>query len=246
MKTLVAIPAFNEHESIGPVLDELTTHHPLAHVIVIDDGSRDGTHLVVRGRGVRVIRHAVNLGVGAAMGTAFKYAVRNGYDAVVQVDADGQHRPEFLERLLAGVGSADIVIGSRFANGGRFRTTGARRSAQVIIAWVVSAYTRTRLTDVTSGFRVAGPRAVRLFAQHYPVEWLGDTVESVVLASRQGLKVSEISVEMNERMAGLPSQNIFRALGYTSRIFFILLLAGLRKMPRGVQSGVIDEKETAA
>jgi glycosyltransferase involved in cell wall biosynthesis len=235
MKTLVAIPAFNEEASIGAVLDELSTHHPLAQVVVIDDGSRDGTYQVVTAHGVRVIHHAVNLGVGAAMGTAFRFAVRNGYDAVVQVDADGQHRPEFLERLLAAVGDADIVIGSRFAEGGRYRTTGVRRGVQRVIAWVVSAYTRTRLTDVTSGFRIAGPRAVELFAVHYPVEWLGDTVESIVLASKQGLRVSEISVAMNERMAGLPSQNVFRALAYTGRIFLILLLAGIRKLPRGVQ-----------
>lgn len=243
MKTLVAIPAFNEQDSIGAVLDQLGTHHPLSQVVVIDDGSRDRTYQVVRERGVRVIHHSVNLGVGAAMGTAFKFAVRNGYDAVVQVDADGQHRPEFLERLLAGVGDADIVIGSRFADGGGFQTTGARRGAQRIIAWTVSAYTSTRLTDVTSGFRVAGPRAVRLFAQHYPVEWLGDTVESIVLASRQGLRVSEISVEMSERMAGLPSQNILRALGYTGRIFLILVLAGLRKVPQGVQTRALTEGE---
>lgn len=246
MKTLVAIPAFNEEASIGAVLDELGSHHSLSQVIVIDDGSRDATRQVVLAHGVRVIRHSINLGVGAAMGTAFKFAVRNGYDTVVQVDADGQHRPEFLQRLLDAVGEADIVIGSRFAGGNHFRAPAARRGAQRVIAWVVSAYTRTRLTDVTSGFRVAGPRAVRLFAQHYPVEWLGDTVESIVLASRQGLRVREISVEMNERMAGLPSQNVFRALGYTGRIFLILLLAGLRKMPRGVQKPPTIDQEAAA
>jgi glycosyltransferase involved in cell wall biosynthesis len=246
MKVLIAIPALNEEASIGAVLDELGTHHDLADVVVIDDGSSDDTHLVVAGRGVRVLRHAINLGVGAAMGTAFKYAVRNGYEAVVQVDADGQHRPEFLERLLAQIGDADIVIGSRFADGGYFRTTGARRSVMRVIAWVVSAYARTRLTDVTSGFRVSGPRAVALFAQHYPVEWLGDTVESIVLASRQGLVVREISVSMNERLAGLPSQNVFKALMYTGRIFLILLLAGMRTVPRGVARRRREKRKVSA
>ena len=123
------------------------------------------------------------------MGTAFKYAVRHGYQAVVQVDADGQHRPEFLDRLLEQMGDADIVIGSRFADGGYYRRPVPGAGRMRVIAWVVSAYARTRLTDVTSGFRVSGPRAVELFAQHYPVEWLGDTVESIVLASRQGLAV---------------------------------------------------------
>ena len=120
IRTLIAIPAFNEEASIGAVLKDLREHHPLEHVIVIDDGSRDGTSAIALAAGVRVIRHSINLGVGAAMGTAFKFAARHGYEALVQVDADGQHRPEFLGLLLAEIGSADIVIGSRFANGGKF------------------------------------------------------------------------------------------------------------------------------
>ena len=126
------------------------------------------------------------------MGTAFQYADRNGYEALIQFDADGQHRPEFLADLVRGIGEADVVVGSRFAGAGDYRSTWARRNVQRVIAWVVSAYARTRLTDVTSGFRVAGPRAIELFATHYPVEFLGDTVESIVLASRQGLTVSEV------------------------------------------------------
>ncbi|MEO8261768.1 MAG: glycosyltransferase family 2 protein [Pseudolysinimonas sp.] len=234
MKTLIAIPAFNEEASIGAVLAELAGHHPLEHVIVIDDGSRDATSHIARAAGVRVLRHAVNLGVGAAMGTAFRYAARREYDALIQLDADGQHRPEFLETLLAGVGSADIVIGSRFAAGGSFQSTWARRNVQRVIAWVVSAYARTRLTDVTSGFRIAGPRAIALFAEHYPVEYLGDTVESIVLATRQKLTVSEVPVEMNERAGGLPSQSIPRAALYTGRILFILVLASFRSVPPSI------------
>lgn len=241
MKTLIAIPAFNEEASIGAVLAELAGHHPMEHVIVIDDGSRDATSTIARDAGVRVIRHSVNLGVGAAMGSAFKYAARNGYEALVQLDADGQHRPEFLSVLLDRVGSADIVVGSRFAGGGEFRSTWARRNVQRVIAWTVSAYARTRLTDVTSGFRVAGPKAIQLFAEHYPVEFLGDTVESIVLASRHGLSVAEVPVVMNERAGGLPSQSIFRATLYTGRILLILVLAGFRSSP----PSIVDMKKRA-
>jgi glycosyltransferase involved in cell wall biosynthesis len=242
MKTLIAIPAFNEEASIVAVLTDLREHHPLEHVIVVDDGSRDATSALALAAGVRVIRHPINLGVGAAMGTAFKFAARHGYDALVQLDADGQHRPEFLSLLLDQAGSADIVIGSRFANGGKFSSTRARRTVQRIIATTVSAYSRSHLTDVTSGFRLSGPRAIALFSQHYPVEWLGDTVESLILASRQGLTISEVSVAMNERMGGLPSQSIFRALMYTSRIFLILVLAGFRSAPRGVTTRKPERK----
>ena len=103
-----------------------------------------------------------------------------------------------------------------------------------IIAWVVSRYARSRLTDVTSGFRASGPRAIALFSQHYPVEYLGDTVESIVLASRQGLRVKEVAVQMNERFGGLPSQTILRAFLYTGRIFLILVLATFRNAPPSV------------
>ena len=234
MKTLIAIPAYNEEASIRAVVEDLAAHHPLEHVIVIDDGSRDATSRIAHEAGVRVIRHPINLGVGAAIGTAFKYAALHDYDAMVQLDADGQHRPEFLEVLLKQVGTTDIVVGSRFAGGGYFRTTVARRGAMRVIAWAVSAYSRSRLTDVTSGFRISGRRAIELFSQHYPVEYLGDTVESIILASRQGLVVAEVAVEMNERSGGLPSQSIFRATLYTARIFLILVLAGFRSTPPGV------------
>jgi glycosyltransferase involved in cell wall biosynthesis len=234
MKTLIAIPAYNEQASIGAVIADLAGHHPLEHVIVIDDGSGDATSQIARDTGVRVLRHAINLGVGAAMGTAFKYAARHGYEAMVQLDADGQHRPEFLATLLERTGEADIVVGSRFAGAGDYRSTWARRNVQRIIAWTVSAYARTRITDATSGFRVSGPRAIDLFSQHYPVEFLGDTVESIVLAARHGLTVVEVPVIMNERAGGLPSQSIFRATLYTGRILLILVLAGFRSSPPGI------------
>ncbi len=234
VKTLVAIPAFNEEASIGSVLLELSAHHPLEHVVVVDDGSRDATSRVAREAGVRVIRHAVNLGVGAAIGTAYQFAAAHHYDRMIQLDADGQHRPEHLEQLLERLIDADVVVGSRFAAGGRFKTTLARRTVMRVIAGVVSLYTRTRLTDVTSGFRVSGARAIELFAIHYPVEYLGDTVESLVFASREGLRVAEVPVVMNERLAGLPSQSILRATLYTGRIFLILLLALFRSAPPAV------------
>ena len=187
MRVLVAVPALNEAEAIGGVLDALSKVHPMGDIVIIDDGSRDATASIARTRGASVVSHAINLGVGAAMGTAFKYAVMHKYDAVVQFDGDGQHRPEHVSELVAALVDADVVIGSRFAEGGTFKSSAARRGVQRLISWVVSAYARTRITDATSGFRIAGPRALAVFSEHYPVEWLGDTVESIVMAARQSL-----------------------------------------------------------
>jgi hypothetical protein len=123
------------------------------------------------------------------------------------------------------------VIGSRYAGGGSYRSSAARRGVQRFIARVVSAFARTRITDATSGFRIAGPRAVAVIAEHYPLEYLGDTVESIVLATRLGLRVREIPVGMDERAGGAPSQSIPRATLYTARILFILGLATIRSVP---------------
>jgi glycosyltransferase involved in cell wall biosynthesis len=231
MKLLVAVPALNEGEAIGRVLESLAAVQPLRDVVVIDDGSRDATARIAASAGARVVSHAINLGVGAAMGTAFKYAAQHGYEAVVQFDGDGQHRPEYIAELVAALSDSDIVVGSRFADGGTFKSSASRRGVQRLIAVVVSAFARTRLTDATSGLRIAGPRAIPVFAEHYPVEWLGDTVESIILASRQGLTVREIPVVMNERAGGTPSQSVLRAMLYTLRILFILGLATIRTVP---------------
>lgn len=231
MRVLVAVPALNEATAIGGVLRSLSATLSLRDVVVVDDGSRDATATIAREAGAHVVSHAINLGVGAAMGTAFKFAAQNGYDAVVQFDGDGQHRPEHIAELVARLDEADIVIGSRFAEGGRFKASVARRGVQRFISRVVSAYARIRITDATSGFRIAGPRAIKVFAEHYPVEWLGDTVESIVLAVRQGLSVREVPVVMNERAGGVPSQSVYRATLYTGRILFILGLASIRSVP---------------
>ncbi|MEO7720514.1 MAG: glycosyltransferase family 2 protein [Pseudolysinimonas sp.] len=245
MKVLVAVPALNEAAALGRVLESLATAQPLRDVVVIDDGSSDETARIAREAGARVISHAINLGVGAAMGTAFKFAARAGYDAVIQFDGDGQHRPEFIPDLIAALDSADLVIGSRYSSGGSYKSSAARRSVQRFIARVTSLYARTRLTDATSGFRISGPRAVAVFAEHYPVEWLGDTVESIVLATRQGLKVAELPVAMNERAGGVPSQSILRATLYTGRILFILGLASIRRVPPAARRARRDAEEAA-
>jgi glycosyltransferase involved in cell wall biosynthesis len=246
MRVLIAIPALNEAAVIGQVLGSLCAVHSVRDVVVVDDGSRDTTARIAREAGARVISHAINLGVGAAMGTAFKFAVGHGYDAVIQFDGDGQHRPEYIAELVAALDSADVVIGSRYIDGKSYKSSAARRGAQLLIAWISSVFARTRLTDATSGFRIAGPRALAIFAEHYPVEWLGDTVESIVLATRQGLTVREIPVKMDERAGGLPSQSTFRAALYTARILFILSLATIRSVPPQLQIYRRDESNRKA
>lgn len=231
-RVLVVLPAWNERESLPGVLAEIRDHLPDVGVLVVDDGSSDGTAAVARAHGVDVLELPFNLGVGGAMRAGFRYAREQGYRKVVQVDADGQHDPRDVPRIVERLDEADVVIGARFAGTGEYEARGPRRWAMRVLAGVLSRVASARLTDTTSGFRGAGPRAVELFARHYPAEYLGDTVESLVLASRNGLRIEQIGVSMRERQGGRPSQSPFKATVYLARACLALGISLLRRRER--------------
>lgn len=229
-RTLVVIPAFNEEHALPGVLKELSAEHPLKDVLVVDDGSADRTWDVARACGVPALKLPFNLGVGGAMRAGYRYAVQNGYGIVVQVDADGQHDPSYLKVLVEALDHADLVIGARFAGEGDYTAAkGPRRWAMKLLARVLSGLAHTKITDATSGFRAAGPRAVRVFAEHYPAEYLGDTVESVVIALRSGCVVRQVPVSMRPRTIGQASQSSIKAAVYLGRAVVALGLALVRR-----------------
>lgn len=236
-RVLAVLPAWNEEQCVGAVVSELRLNHPALDVLVVDDGSADSTALRAQREGALVCRLPFNLGVGGAMRAGYRYAHRNGYDVVVQVDADGQHDPTYIPALLARLdGDADIVIGARFAGVGSYPAHGPRRWAMIVLAFVLSHLARTRLTDVTSGFRVVNKRAIAVFAAHYPAEYLGDTVESLVIALRTGCRVRQAPVEMRCRAAGNASQTAFRATLYLLRAMVALCLALVRRWPTALET----------
>ena len=228
-RVLVVVPAWNEAAALPGVLAEIVTALPGVGVVVVNDGSSDDTSAVARAFGVDVLDLPFNLGVGGAMRAGFRFALHHGFDVVVQVDADGQHDPRDVPRLVAQLGDADIVIGARFADKAGYRVCGPRWWAMRVLAATLSRVARTRLTDTTSGFRASGPRAVRLFAVHYPAEYLGDTVESLVIAVRAGLCVTQVDVTMRQRVAGRPSHNPWKATVYLMRAFLALVIALTRR-----------------
>lgn len=236
-RVLIVMPAFNEEEAIGAVIAEVRTALPEAHCVVVDDGSRDATTAVATAEGADVLRLPFNLGVGGAMRLGFKYAVDNDFGIVVQIDSDGQHDPTAVPDLLAHLDSADIVIGARFAGVGDYHAHGVRRTAMRVIAFVLSRTARTTLTDTTSGFKACGPRAVRLFAENYPAEYLGDTIEALVIAARAGCRITQVPVAMRPRAGGKPSHNPFRAAVYLMRAFLALAFAYLRPVPSTLERG---------
>lgn len=228
-RALIVVPAWNEEQAIGATIAEIRQALPQADVLVVDDGSTDRTAAVARAAGARVLELSYNLGVGGAMRAGFSYAVQRGYRCVTQVDADGQHDPKDLPALLAKLTEADLVIGSRFIGAGGYRIGGPRRWAMTVLSTVISWLAHTRLTDTTSGFRATGPAALPLFAEHYPVEYLGDTVESLVIALRAGCRIAEVPARMRPRQGGRPSHRPIKAAVYLFRAMFALLLALVRR-----------------
>jgi hypothetical protein len=162
------------------------------------------------------------------MRVGFAYAVSSGFDNVVQVDADGQHDARDLNRLIDALDDADLIIGARFAGVGEYRASGPRWWAMVLLSKVLSKIARTELRDTTSGFRASGPKAVALFAEHYPAEYLGDTVESLVIAAKAGLKIRQVPVSMRERTAGVASHRPFKASLFLGRVGLAMFFALLR------------------
>lgn len=237
-RVLVIVPAWNEEGSVGPTVSAILAANERYDVVVVDDGSVDATAIRAREAGATVLALPFNLGVGGAMRTGFTYAARKGYQTAIQVDADGQHNPEDIENIVAGLQRADISIGARFADVGDYSVRGPRRWAMIVLAAVVSRSARTRLTDVTSGFRAANARAIAQYVDYYPAEYLGDTLDSLMAALHAGLTVTQVPVAMRPRAAGRPSQGVFGSVVYLLRSAFALTLALMR---RGVKIGRREE-----
>jgi len=227
-RTLVVVPAFNEEESVGAVVLEVFARLPGISCLVVDDGSRDGTARAAKAAGALVATLPYNLGVGGAMRLGFRYALENSFDNVVQVDADGQHDPAGVGALIQRLDVADLVLGARFAGAGDYSVKGPRRWAMVVLSTFLSQIVHTKLTDTTSGFRASGPRAVRLFAEHYPAEYLGDTIESLVIAARARCIIVQVPVSMRVRAGGTPSHPPLKAGVYLGRAVLALIFALIR------------------
>jgi glycosyltransferase involved in cell wall biosynthesis len=227
-KTLVVVPAFNEELSLGNIVKEILDALPGATCLVVNDGSVDRTTEVARAAGATVAELPFNLGVGGAMRVGFNYALAKNFSAVIQIDGDGQHDPQFAPQVLSGLDRHDLVIGARFAGVGEYDSQGPRKWAMTFLAKTLSHSAGVSLTDTTSGFRAAGPRAIKLFAKHYPAEYLGDTVESLVLASRAGFRIVQVPVAMRPRTQGTPSHGPFKSSLFLARVGLAVVFAYMR------------------
>lgn len=228
-KVLVIMPAWNEEDTIGSTIEEIRQAVPWVDVLVVNDGSADRTSQIAKASGAIVMDLPFNLGVGGAMRAGYTFAKKYHYDCAIQVDADGQHDPRDIPAVLAGLERADISIGARFAEKGNYKASGPRWWAMQMLAWILSRLGKTRLTDATSGFRAGNRRAIEQYVRHFPAEYLGDTIDSLVVAVRSGLTVTQVPVEMRPRQGGTPSAAPWKAAIYLFRAMFSMFIALTRK-----------------
>lgn len=232
-RVAIIIPALNEAQTIGAVLEELHRHVPEYDVVVVDDGSADNTaDVVAKLDGVTLIRMPYNVGIGAAMQTGFKYAVREGYDIVVQCDADGQHPADRVRSLVERIedGTADLVIGSRYVADSEYRPTLGRRIGKSLLSRLVDAVVGGGITDTTSGFRAANRKAFSMFARDYPDDY--PEAEALVILHKAGLKAAEIPVEMSRRQGGQTSIRPPHAMYYMVKVGLAIFVDVFRKFTR--------------
>lgn len=252
-RVAVVLPAFNEEESLGATLDELLVclgtvdGMPVQYeVVVVDDGSTDHTRDLARRRGLSVLSHPCNLGYGASVATGLRYAACRSAHAAVLMDADGQHDPGAIPRLLRPVlaGEADVAIGSRYLAGGGYRSSLSRRAGSALFAGLLSLVARRRVRDTTSGFQCIGREVILELADSYPTDYPDAQVILQLLLS--GRRVAEVPASVRPRRAGRSMHSWLSAFRYPPRMVLSLLVVLLRfglsrlsaRKPTGDRGGV--------
>lgn len=229
MKKLIIIPAFNEESNIEKTVTAIEENAQGFDYVIINDCSGDHTRQICEKNGYNIVNLPINLGIGGAVQTGYKYALEHGYDVAVQVDGDGQHDPEFLNVMADHLmnNGLDMVIGSRFIEKEGFQSSKLRRIGIIFFSGLIKMLTGVRITDPTSGLRMAGKNVMALFASDYPRDY--PEPESVVAVIRRGLKVEEIPVIMKEREGGVSSISLKKSVYYMIKVTLAILIERIRK-----------------
>jgi hypothetical protein len=224
-RVLTLIPAHNEAASLRTVVDGVRAQRRDADILVVDDGSSDDTATILRELGVKWLHWPERRGIGSALRAGLRYAVRQRYDVVIRVDADGQHDVDDIARLLVplATGVADVVLGSRFSGSDRRRNPGP---IQRSLGALLSLMTRRTVTDPTSGFWALGPRAVALLAEHLPDGY--PEPELHLFLSRNAMRVVEVDVQWRDRLHGRSSLTVIRLVKAGARVALAMIIVPLR------------------
>ena len=247
LRKLAIVPAYNEEGMVGRVVRDIRRHAPGFDVVVVDDGSLDRTAAAAEAEGAVVLRQPFNLGIGGAMQAGYKYALHRDYDVAVQVDGDGQHKPEYLPAMLEALSTgdeADLVYGSRFLGDPGYKVPFMRKLGNRIFGVTLSLICRQRITDPTSGFRMVNRNGIELFARDYPHDY--PEVEAILMLHAHRLKIHEVHVRMNARGFGESSIDYLSA-GYSMLTVMLAIFIGLlRRRPTPMDGEPPETGEFAA
>ncbi len=229
MKKLVIIPAYNEQGGIEKTVHDVLKYAPEFDYVVINDCSTDDTLEICRKNAFHVINLPVNLGIGGSVQTGYIYAWRNGYDVAVQFDGDGQHNARYLNDMADKLYGErlDMVIGSRYIKKEGFQSSGIRRIGIRYFTGLIKLVTGKKITDPTSGMRMAGREVIEIYAKNYPKDY--PEPESVVVVLKEGKKVGEIPVQMNAREEGVSSISPRKSVYYMIKVSLAVLIAAVRR-----------------
>ena len=226
MKVLIIIPAYNEEKSIKKTVDNLQKVNSEVDYIIINDCSTDKTKEICYENEFNVINLPVNLGIGGAVQTGYKYAYENGFDIAIQFDGDGQHDINYVPNICEPIlnGQADMVIGTRYLDksSSKFQSTFMRRLGSNIISIFIKVFAGKKITDPTSGFRAVNKKVIEEFAKEYPKEY--PEPESTVSLLVNGYKVEEIPVSMNERTGGTSSIRLWKTVDYMVKVVLAIII----------------------
>ncbi|MBP5492455.1 MAG: glycosyltransferase family 2 protein [Clostridiales bacterium] len=229
MKNLVIIPAYNEEGCILNTVQDIIDNAPDFDYVVVNDCSTDNTRKVCRHNNVKFIDLPVNLGIGGAVQTGYRYAYYHGYDTAVQFDGDGQHDAKYLKTMLDKLteSGANMVIGSRFIEKKGFQSNSVRRVGINYFTGLIKLLTGKKITDPTSGLRMVDAKLIKYFAFNYPSDY--PEPESAVTILARGNDIIEVPVEMRHRQAGKSSINLRKSIYYMIKVSIAMIIAKMKK-----------------
>lgn len=231
-RTLIIIPAYNEEEAIGDTLTkllDLRNHFTDLEVCVVNDGSKDNTAQIVKTFDVNLINLPYNLGIGSAVQTGYKYAYQNGFDIAIQFDADGQHNPEDLYNIIKPIAEneCDMVLGSRFTKKTAYKGSLSRRIGIFYFTALLKLLTKQTFMDPTSGYRAKNRKVIEIFSTNYPKDY--PEPEVLIHLKKKGLRIHEISVNMQERQGGQSSITPLKSIYYMIKVSLSILMQKIVK-----------------
>ena len=233
MKILIIVPAYNEAEIIADTVRSINDAVPEADILVVNDGSGDGTLSILKASGTSHLNLCCNLGIGGAVQAGYLYALENGYDYAVQIDGDGQHDPSFIRPMISAMerDGTDIMIGSRYLENNGFQSSAMRRFGIRFLSGLIHFLSGADIRDVTSGYRVVNRKCIALYAREYSDDY--PEPDAIICASLCGAEIREFPVIMKARTTGASSIGAGRSVYYMIKVSLSILMYRLVRKPAG-------------